>query len=84
MNTIAISPDERVRIMREAKDALVAHLISNIEPETWISPAQAGGILNLSAVTLAKLRKPCRYEVTAGNIQYKLSEVLAYRESKKL
>ena len=87
MSHIALSPAQLEKIVeqvkRDATETVVTRLISKHGDDPWLSPAQAGGILNLSPATLAKIKDLHRYELTPGNIQYRLSEVIAYRESKR-
>jgi len=79
---ITLSPEQISSILSDAKAEAVAIIISQHKDDSgFITPAQAGGILNVTQNTLLKLKIP-RYPLVVGSVvQYKLSEVLAYRES---
>ena len=80
--SLLISEQERQQIVKRATADLVAHLISeHKDAGGYISPAQAAGMLDISANTLAGIPRSelPRYEIVKGKvIRYKLTEVLTY------
>lgn len=84
MSAITLTPEQEREIIREAKNELVIHLITQHKDELdYISPAQAAGILDVNPKTLMGLKIP-RYVLVVGKvIKYRLSEVLAYLQTTK-
>ena len=76
---ITLTPSQLSSIINDARSELVRMLITEHKNEfDFISPAQAAGLLDVSAPTMLKLKIP-RYVFAAKTIvRYKLSEVLAY------
>lgn len=84
MSTITLTPEQEREIVREARNELVIHLITQHKDEfDYISPAQAAGILDVNPKTLMGLPIP-RYVLVVGKvIKYRISEVLAYLKTTK-
>ena len=76
---ITLTEKQLAGLLEEVKSELVQSLIVAHKDEfDFITPAQAGGLLDISAQTLAKIKLP-RYVLAAKSVvRYKLSEVLAH------
>lgn len=84
MSAIKISPEQERQIVRDAKNELVQHLITQHKDEfDYISPAQAAGILDVNPATMRTLKIPRYVLVPNKVIKYRLSEVLAYLQTTK-
>lgn len=82
---ISLSPDQVREIIAGAQADLVRHLIARHKDSfDYISKAQAGGILDVSAKTLDQIpaKKLPRYNI-GGTIRFRLSEVDRYLAGSK-
>jgi len=79
---ITLSPEQTSSILAEAKAELVAHLITQHKDDlSFLSPAQAGGYLDVTQNTLMDLKIP-RSRI-GTKIRYQLSDLKKYLESTK-
>lgn len=75
---ITLTPDQEKAILAEATAQLVQHLISKGNTAILLTPAQAGGILDVSPATLMQMHIP-RIDLSGNGkaFRYRLSDVMA-------
>lgn len=81
---INLTPEMEQKIVSEARNALVRHLITQHKDEfDYISPSQAAGMLDVNPKTLSGLPIKRYVLVTNKVVKYRISEVLAYIKTTK-